>query len=161
MDSRHRRKSKGVALLTGLALAHVLAGSMAGAFFPPGPWVEQLVKPAFYPPNWAFPVVWTALYALMGISLGLILQSPKRTRTAAITFHATQLAVNLSFTPLMFGLKSTFLGMLVTATLLPLVILTILAFRSHSTLAAWLQIPYALWTTFALMLATSLWQLNG
>ncbi|WP_209280828.1 tryptophan-rich sensory protein, partial [Pseudomonas viridiflava] len=38
------------------------AAAATGIIFKPGAWYESLQKPAFTPPNWAFPVAWTTIY---------------------------------------------------------------------------------------------------
>lgn len=149
------------ALLAALIGLHVLAGFLAGFFFPAGPWVEQLVKPAFYPPAVAFPIVWTMLYALMGASLWLFILSERPNKGPALALYGVQMAVNLSFTPLMFGLQSTLLGFLNVLALVPLVALTIIRFHRFSRGAALILVPYLGWISFALVLAGSLWWLNG
>lgn len=46
-------------------VAAVMAAASTGAAFPPGPWYDTLTKPGWTPPDWLFPVAWTALYAGM------------------------------------------------------------------------------------------------
>lgn len=53
-------------------LVIVLAAASSGAVFKPGEWYENLRKPSWTPPNWAFPVVWTILYVLIGYAGWLI-----------------------------------------------------------------------------------------
>jgi len=139
---------------------HVLAGSLTGYFFPSGDWVEGLVKPAFYPPSMLFPIAWTGLYALMGMSLWLFWFSTDSNRKTGLLWYAGQLGVNLLFSPLTFGLQSTLLGLIDVLVLLPLICLTMMAFYRVSKKAAYLLIPYLSWVIFALALALSLWILN-
>lgn len=141
--------------------AHVLGGGVIGALFPPGPWLEQFSKPPFYPPGWTFPVVWPALYALMGFAIWLVLRSSTKQKGAAVTLYFTQLAVNFSFSPLFFGLRDPFMGLAVVAILFPSIIATMASFYRISRLAAALLAPYLVWTGFALALAFSIWQLNA
>ncbi len=159
MKNVYSFKSK--ALLISLVALHIFAGFLAGSFFPPGPWVEQLSKPSFYPPPLAFPVVWSLLYALMGGSVWLLLHSDKQGKGKALLLYTSQLAVNLLFTPLMFGLRNVFLGFLDVLILLPLLVVTIVVLYKFSPRASLLQIPYLLWVGFALILSFSLWRLNS
>lgn len=158
MGTHNNVKRYGVLIL--FACGHVLVGSMTGWLFPPGIWVEQLIKPAFYPPALAFPVVWTMLYILMGVSLWLFWCSQGTGKRQGYFWYVTQLAVNLLFTPLMFGLQSTTLGSLDAFALLLLLSMTIRSFHRHSRWAAYLLAPYWLWAGFASVLAVTLWWLN-
>lgn len=159
MKTQIKVRQYGVLVL--FAVGHILAGSMTGWFFPPGVWVEQLIKPVFYPPAIAFPLVWTILYALMGVSLWLFQFSEGTGKQEGYAWYGAQLMANLLFTPLMFGLQSTLLGSLDALALLLLLSMTIRSFHHHSRGAAYLLVPYWLWTAFASVLALSLWRLNS
>lgn len=147
-------------LLAGLVALHVLTGFLVGHFFPPGYFVEQLIKPSFYPPALAFPVVWTLLYALMGVSVWLFLRSGKTGKGKLLTLYLVHFSVNLMFTPLMFGLRSTFWGFIDVLILLPLLAATIVNLYKFTPRGALIQIPYFLWVCFALVLSFRLWRLN-
>ncbi len=151
---------KRLSICAGFMAFHTLAGALMGSLFPPGDWVKQLVKPAFYPPPIAFPIAWTFLYGLMGISLWLFWSSAESRKRKGLFWYASQLSVNFLFTPLMFGLQSTLLGLIDILILLPILHITILAFYRSSPKAAYLLIPYSLWVFYALALALSLWLLN-
>lgn len=147
-------------VLVGLMIAHIFGGALMGRLFPPGAWVEGLSKPVFYPPALAFPVVWTTLYALMGLSLWFFWSADGHNKRWGYYSYAAQLCTNYLFTPLMFGLQSTFLGFMDVLLLIVLLGVTIRTFHRHSPKAAYLLIPYFVWTCFALILATTLWRLN-
>ncbi|HBU37140.1 MAG TPA: hypothetical protein DEB70_04970 [Planctomycetaceae bacterium] len=148
-------------VLTVFIFIHIMAGSLVGSFFPPGPWLEQLVKPPFYPPAIVFPVVWTLLYASMGVSLWVFWLVDGSDKGQGYLWYSAQLVVNLLFTPLMFGLQSTMLGSLDTLILVLFLGKTITLFYRFSPKAACILLPYFLWTCFASVLAISLWVLNG
>ncbi len=100
------------------------------------------------PPTILFPIVWTILYLLMGISLALVLSKQPDSCTP-VTIWAAQLAVNFFWSLLFFG-KQWFLASFLWLILLWLLILTMISvFRPISPLAAKLQVPYLLWVTFA------------
>lgn len=125
-------------------------------------WYAGLEKPFFSPPNWLFGPVWTALYALMGISFYLIwLKGFKGKRAqAAKRLFFYQLALNFIWTPVFFGAKSPSLALLIIVALWVLIIKTIQAFQKISPLAGSLLIPYLLWVTFATLLNLSIVLLN-
>lgn len=115
------------------------------------------VQPPLSPPEWVFPIVWGILYALMGISAARIaLTENKR----GLNLFIIQLVVNF-FWSLLFFNAATYAFCAVWLVLLWwLVALMILAFYKADRLAAWLQIPYLLWLTFALYLNVGVWLLN-
>lgn len=143
-----------------LVAIHISLGSLVGALFPPGAWLESLIKPGFYPPTWAFPVAWTFLYACMGASLWFVVRSRQGPKRLALWVYSSQLAVNLAYTPLCFGLESTLLGLLDVSLLLIILLATMIQFRKISLTAAALLVPYLLWVSFALVLSISIWELN-
>jgi tryptophan-rich sensory protein len=151
---------KQLSTCAGFVAFHILAGSLIGFFFPSGDWVNKLVKPDFYPPSMIFPIAWTFLYALMGVSLWLFWSSAKSGKGTGLFWYANQLSVNFLFSPLMFGLQSTLLGLINIIILLPLIGVTMLKFYRGSPKAAYLLIPYLLWVIFALALSFNLWILN-
>ena len=123
---------------------------------------SQLIqKPPLSPPGWVFPVVWTVLYALMGISAAGIWAAPKnQARSRGLNLFIAQLIVNFFWSPIFFNARAYGLALVWLLLLWVLVLLMILEFRKVDKTAAALQIPYLLWLTFAAYLNWNLWQLN-
>lgn len=130
-------------IAVGAAAALLSAGGMAD--------FAKLDKPPLTPPGWIFPVVWTILYALMGISYYLAVSADGEgeiTRKAKRTY-TLQLAVNF-FWPIFFFNFKLYLFSFVWLILLWILILKcIMLFCKISPLAAKLLIPYILWVSFA------------
>lgn len=122
---------------------------------------QQLIKPPLSPPGWVFPVAWSILYVLMGVSAYIIYASDDPKSLRALTIYAVQLLVNFLWTPLFFGVQSCAGAAICLAVLWVAVVAVIASFGRISALAAWLQTPYLLWTTFALYLNVSLCLLNA
>jgi len=129
-------------------------------------WFAALELPAYYPPNWAFGVVWPILYALIGAAAALVYlagrdgaASPGQVRTALGLF-AVQLAVNVAWSPVFWGLERADLGLVVLVILLSLVAVTIGAFARVDRRTALLLIPYFAWIGFATALNYGIWALN-
>jgi benzodiazapine receptor len=125
-------------------------------------WYLEIQKPSFNPPNYLFGPVWTALYLLMGVSLYMILQGPKsQIKTKAIWIFAIQLSLNFAWSFLFF--KFHLLGLaFIEIILIWLSILTmIIVFSKINKTAAYLQIPYLLWVSFASVLNGTIWFLNS
>ncbi len=124
-------------------------------------WFETLDKPDIYPPAIAFPIVWSALYALMGFALALIASARgARGREIAMVLFVVQLAVNLSWSPVLFSMHRITWALWIIFVLIVLVILTIaFAWRVRRTAAA-LLLPYLAWICFASVLNLQLLELN-
>ncbi|RYZ61917.1 MAG: tryptophan-rich sensory protein, partial [Proteobacteria bacterium] len=91
-------------LVPAIVLLGVLSGQLAGSGAD-NPWFAALEKPALYPPGWTFGVVWTVLYALMGLALAMILAARgARGRGLATAVFVVQLVLNLAWSPLFFAL---------------------------------------------------------
>lgn len=114
-------------------------------------------QPALSPRQWVFPVVWTILYALMGISAARIAITESR---SGLNLFAAQLIVNFFWSLLFFNAGAYGFAALWLALLILLVVLMILAFGKADKTAAWLQLPYLLWLGFALYLNVGVWLLN-
>ncbi len=120
----------------------------------------MLDKPAFAPPGWLFPIVWGILYVLMGISSYLIYESMCSNRTNALRIYGIQLAVNFLWPIIFFNLKLYFVAFIWILLLWVLIILMIASFYRCNKRAAYLQIPYFLWVTFATVLTYTIATIN-
>ena len=118
-------------------------------------------KPPLTPAQWVFPVVWSILYAFMGISAARIsLTPPSKERNRGLNLFAAQLIVNF-FWPLLFFNAQAFGFALIWLILLwVLVFAVILIFWKIDKPAAWLLIPYLAWLTFAVYLNAGVYILN-
>lgn len=124
-------------------------------------WFAALRKPATFPPPIVFPVVWTALYVLMGLALAQVCAARgARWRAAAIAAFVVQLAVNLAWSPVFFGAHQIMAGLYVIVALDLLVLLTIGLFWKVRKVAALLLLPYLAWILFATVLNWQFLQLN-
>lgn len=141
--------------------AIVLLGFLSGRVAPSGadnPWYMALSKPDWQPPGWAFPVAWSILYILMGVALAIVLNARgARWRGVAVGLFAAQLALNLTWTPIFFGLHQVSLAAVLILVILALAIATTFVFGRVRPLAAWLMVPYLAWLTFASLLA---WEID-
>ena len=124
------------------------------------PYYDMQEKPFFTPPDFVFPVVWTILYILMGISAAKIKQSNDPKKYGALKTYWLQLAVNFFWSVLFFGLHQYFLAFLWLLLLIILVAKMIKEFAQIDLTAAKLQIPYLLWCIFAAILNFGVWWLN-
>lgn len=113
-------------------------------------------RPPLSPPSWLFPVVWTILYILMGISVAIYY-----TKTEKVPrIYILQLLVNFTWPLIFFNLEAYFLSFIVILLLIVLVVNMIREFYSVSKLSGLLQIPYLLWLVFATYLNFAIYLLN-
>ena len=133
-----------------------LAALLTGAG---GDFYETVNKPALSPPPWLFPVVWTVLYILMGVSLCLVTESGRGTRLAYL-IYSVQLAVNFVWSLVFFNSREFLAAAILIVVLWALILAMIVSFRKIRPAAAYLQLPYFFWVTFASYLAWAIYRLN-
>lgn len=123
---------------------------------------DSLNKPSFVPPAIVFPIVWTILYILMGISGYLICtnNTDEKFRKRAITIYTVQLAVNALWPLFFFRLNMLGFAFVWLLLLLGLVIFMVIKFFKISPVAGYLQIPYILWLIFAGILNYTIYTMN-
>ena len=119
-----------------------------------------LNQPPLSPPAIIFPIVWTILYALMGIASYIIVRSDCTIRTSALRIYAVQLVFNILWPVVFFSFKLYLLAFIWLIVLFLLVLITSLLFYSCKKSAGYLMIPYILWLIFAGYLNLSIYLLN-
>lgn len=124
-------------------------------------WYHSLNQPAIHPPDWVFAPVWSVLYIMMFLSLFLFLESDKTAdKSAQLALFVIQLLLNLSWSPVFFGIKNIEAALIILIMLWIFIAVVIVMFYKHSKISAILLIPYFLWTTFALYLNWQIFRLN-
>lgn len=124
---------------------------------------DTITLPPLSPPGWLFPVVWTILYLFMGISAALVWVNRERNREAArngIKNYALSLAVNFFWSIIFFNLREFLFSFVWLLLLLFLIGRTIYYYKKVSPVAAYLQIPYFAWVSFAGYLNFAIYTLN-
>ena len=117
--------------------------------------------PPLAPPGWLFPVVWTVLFILMGVSSAMVYLSSDDCRRDALLIYAFQLFLNLGWSVLFFSfglLLAAFVWLLVLAAVIVVMVAMFFAIRPA---AGILQIPYFLWVLFAGYLNLAIFLLNS
>ena len=122
----------------------------------------QTVHPPLTPPQWVFPVVWTALFLMMGLASFLVWRSQKRGCTvgAPLELYGLQLAFSLLWTVLFFTGRRYALAFFWLIAYWLLILGTAWSFVRRSRAAGWLMAPYLAWVAFAGYLNFAVWQLN-
>lgn len=145
-------------LLASLAVAAI--GGLATATSVDG-WYQTLNRPGFTPPDWLFAPVWTALYVMMAVAAWRVWQSRGDARRhRALILYAAQLAFNLAWPIVFFGLMMITGALVTIIVLLGLVAATTIAFWQIDRVAGMLFVPYLVWVGFAAILNAGIWGLN-
>lgn len=119
------------------------------------------IRPSFSPPGFVFPIVWTILFALMGVGAARIdLSDPSKARSCGLKIYFVQLLVNFFWGPIFFQMQAYGFALIWLCILWILILWMILTFRKVDKTAARLQISYLLWVTFAGYLNAAVWFLN-
>lgn len=139
-------------------LIPVLLGSIIGLIINTDSY-DIIIKPVLSPPDWLFPVVWTILYVLMGISSYLIYRDDG-IGSEALGVYKLQLFVNLMWSIIFFVFKFYLVSFIWILILDVLVIYMIIKFYKINKMASYLQIPYLLWILFASYLTLGVYLLN-
>lgn len=124
---------------------------------------EALNQPPLTPPSWVFPVVWTILYTLMGISAAMVYIKGEENgidTQPALRIYGIQLVANFLWSIVFFNFRWYLFAYIWLMLLWVLIIVMIIQFRRVSKVAAYLQIPYFLWVTFASYLNLMIYILN-
>ena len=122
---------------------------------------QSMVQPPLSPPAIVFPIVWGILFLLMGLGAARIYLAPDSPgRTRSLRVFLLQLAFNFFWSILFFNFQAFGAALLWLLILWGLILWMILLFRTVDPLAAWLQVPYLLWVSFAAYLNYGVWTLN-
>lgn len=121
---------------------------------------QTVTQPPLSPPAILFPIVWIILYALMGIGAARIhLTAPSVPRSQGLNLYIAQLTVNFFWSLIFFNAMAFCFSFFWLLLLWALVLWMIVIWKIDA-IAAWLQIPYLLWLTFAAYLNLGVWLLN-
>ena len=122
---------------------------------------DALTKPPLTPPSFLFPIVWTVLFILMGVGAARIFMTePTAARNRALIVYVVQLAVNFFWSIIFFNLQAYDFAFFWLILLWVLILTMIYLFCKIDKPAALIQIPYAIWVTFAGYLNLMIWLLN-
>lgn len=145
--------------VVGTELVGFLSSLVSGADFKEH--YASMSKPPLSPPALVFPIAWGILFALMGISAYLVYSAEHRLRRRALTLYFGQLFVNFLWTPVFFGIESFIGAVIVILVLMVLVAAMIAVFYHVRRSAAYINIPYLLWTVYATYLTIGFAILNS
>ncbi|HHP4590854.1 TPA: TspO/MBR family protein, partial [Clostridioides difficile] len=111
----------------------------------------QLTKPSFAPPAFIFPIVWTILYILMGISSYLILRKGYNLPKVrdAIFYYGLQLVLNFIWSILFFGFGLRFTALIDIIIMILVSIIMISKFSKIDKRSGYINLIYLMWLVYA------------
>ncbi len=133
-------------------LGGLIGGSFGG--------FKGMIQPSFTPPSAVFPIAWTIIFILMGVSAYLIYKEHNYDKEGAYIVYAIQLIVNALWNIFFFKLKWYLFSFIWIILLIILVVIMIYKFYKINKTSAYLQIPYLLWLIFASILTFNVYLLN-
>jgi tryptophan-rich sensory protein len=135
-------------------------GFIIGSIGKPDEWYEKLKKPLLNPPRLVFPIAWTILYILIGISYYYGLYKKELKFWIIPIIH---LLFNFAYSPIFFYYKQKLGAAILTTLIFILAIMTLIQFKktNKTMISVYLIIPYLLWLVFANYLAWSIYYLNN
>ena len=137
----------------------IIFGFIAGSIGKPDEWYEELNKPRFNPPRIVFPIAWTILYILLGISYYYGLYKKNFIYFIIPFIH---LILNFFYTPIFFYFKKILGAAIIAFIILIFALMTMIQFAmtNKNLISVYLMIPYIIWLIFANYLAWSIYKLN-
>lgn len=148
-------KNYALSIIIPLALGGIVGFLISGSMD-----YDMLDQPPLSPPSILFPIVWTILYVLMGISFGILRDKHLDDSDVKLIYYV-QLIVNLLWPIAFFVLKWRLFAFIWILILDALVVTMIITFKRRDNLAAYLQFPYLAWVLFASYLNLGVYILNG
>ena len=136
----------------------VAVSAASGGIFKPGQWYEGLEKPGWTPPNWAFPVVWTTLYLMIGAA-GWIVWRVDGFGIATVLWGA-QLVFNAAWSYLFFGIRRMDWALVDSGAMWLTIAAFIVVTWPISLVASLLFVPYLIWVSVAFALNKRVMDLN-
>jgi tryptophan-rich sensory protein len=148
-------------ILVGAAAALAVA-ALGGSATDIGPWYYALHKPSWQPPNWAFPVVWTLIYAVTALA-GVVAWRAASSRTARqriLVLFAANALLNVGWSELFFKLRRPDWALIEVVPFWLSIVLLIIVLARISSTAGRLLLPYLAWVAFAAILNLAVVRLN-
>jgi len=148
-------------LSLGLILLVTFAASGIGGFVTSSfkePWYSEIILPTFNPPSWVFSPVWTALYILMSVAIWIVWR--KTSDKKILQLYFVHLFFNAIWSIIFFGFHQIFIALIDLGIILVFIIWLMKIYYQINKISFLLMMPYLLWSTYALVLNTTIFYLN-
>ena len=137
-------------------LASFIGGYTTASF--KEPWYSEIILPSFNPPSLVFAPVWTTLYVLMSIAAWRVWINFYNSKILSIYFY--HLVFNASWSIVFFGFHLIKLALINLVLILIFILILMKEYFSRDKISFYLMIPYLAWSSYALILNSSIFLLN-
>ena len=148
-------------LSLGLILLVTFAASGIGGFVTTSfkePWYSEIILPTFNPPSWVFGPVWTTLYIFMSVAIWGAWNKSSDKKVLQVYF--VHLFFNAMWSVIFFGFHQIFIALIDLGIILIFIIWLMKIYYKINKISFLLMIPYLLWSSYALVLNTTIFYLN-
>ena len=122
------------------------------------PWYSGINLPSFNPPSWVFAPVWTILYIMMSVAIWKIWKNSFDTKILKIYF--IHLFFNSTWSIVFFGFHLIGLALINLIIILLFIIFLMKEYLIRDKISFYLMTPYLAWSSYALILNSSIFLLN-
>ena len=122
------------------------------------PWYSEIILPSYNPPSWVFGPVWTILYIMMSIAIWKIWINTYDLKLLKLYFM--HLFFNSTWSIIFFGFHQIGLALINLVIILIFIVLLMSKYLIRDKISFYLMTPYFLWSSYALMLNSSIFILN-
>ena len=137
-------------------IASVIGGFTTASF--KEPWYSEIILPSFNPPSWVFGPVWTILYIMMSIAIWKFWINSFDLKILKLVF--IHLFFNSTWSIIFFGFHQIGLALINLVIILIFIILLMKSYLSKDKISFYLMTPYFLWSSYTLVLNSSIFLLN-
>ena len=153
------RKNKYLSLFIILlitSLASAIGGFTTASF--KEPWYSEIILPSYNPPSWVFAPVWTTLYVMMSIAIWKIWINSFDSKILKLYF--IHLFFNGTWSIVFFGFHQIGLALINLVIIIIFIILLMKSYYVRDKVSFYLMTPYLLWSSYALILNSSIFLIN-
>ena len=122
------------------------------------PWYSEIILPTFNPPSWVFGPVWTTLYILMLVAAWIAWNKTSDKKILQVYF--VHLFFNSLWSVIFFGFHQIFIALIDLGIILIFIIWLMKIYYQINKISFLLMMPYLLWSSYALVLNTTIFYLN-
>ena len=137
-------------------IASAIGGFVTASF--KEPWYSEIILPSFNPPSWVFAPVWTMLYILMSVAAWKVWINFFDRKILNIYF--IHIFFNALWSIIFFGFHQIELALLNLIIILIFIIILMRIYYRKDKMSFYFTIPYFFWSSYALVLNTSIVVLN-